>query len=123
MEGDASIVFASGKKSCLFDLNMTVEEVKMRMLNYDVFRKLVIEMELDDAVQDFRLLFGGHQMENDKTLEFYGIEVDDTIHLVLRLLGGMAKKGVKKLTKQQKVHEMRARVQYVTAQFPMRQGA
>ena len=25
VEGDASIVFASGKKSCLFDLNMTVD--------------------------------------------------------------------------------------------------
>jgi beta-galactosidase GanA len=37
------------------------------------------------------------------------------------LIGG-AKKGAKKLSKQQKLHEMRARVQYRTTQFPLQQG-
>ena len=36
----------------------------------------------------------------------------------------VAKKGVKKFTKHQKQkHEMRARVQYVTTQFPLQHGA
>lgn len=36
-----------------------------------------------------RLIFGGQQLEDAKTLEDYGVGEDDTFHLVLRLRGGM----------------------------------
>uniref|UniRef100_A0A7S1TUS4 Ubiquitin-like domain-containing protein n=1 Tax=Phaeomonas parva TaxID=124430 RepID=A0A7S1TUS4_9STRA len=36
-----------------------------------------------------RLIFGGKQLEADKSLEDYGIEDDATLHLVLRLRGGV----------------------------------
>ncbi|KAH7706584.1 ubiquitin [Aphelenchoides avenae] len=36
-----------------------------------------------------RLIFGGQQLQDDKTLAFYNIRKDNTIHLTLRLLGGM----------------------------------
>ena len=85
----------------------------MRMLNYDFFRNLVLERELNDPVYDFRLRCSGRtlDMENDQTLESYGVNAAHDLHLVFRLLGG-AKKGVKKVTKQEKLHITRAASMY-----------
>ncbi|CAG8600702.1 5502_t:CDS:2 [Acaulospora colombiana] len=38
---------------------------------------------------DQRLLYGGHQLEDNRTLEDYGIQKDSTVWLVLRLPGGI----------------------------------
>ena len=39
-------------------------------------------------VAEQRLIYGGHQLEDNKSLRDYNIERDSTIHLVLRLPGG-----------------------------------
>jgi len=46
-----------------------------------------------------RLIFGGQQLEDAKTLEDYGVGDDDTFHLVLRLRGGL-KQLLRKITGQ-----------------------
>ncbi len=38
--------------------------------------------------QEQRLIFAGKQLDDNKTLQEYGVKNDSTIHLVLRLRGG-----------------------------------
>ena len=53
----------------------TIEEIKAK----------ITEKEGIPAEQQ-RLIFGGQQLEDAKTLEDYGVDEDDTFHLVLRLV-------------------------------------
>ena len=85
--------------------------------------KTMIQEKEGHTPDEQRLLFHGKQLEDNNTLSYYNIVKESTVHLVFRLPGGMAKKGVKKMTKQQKIHEMRAKVQYVTTQFPLQHGS
>ena len=47
--------------------------------------------DLVKAINDFKLIFNGKQLENERTLASYGIENDSKLMLVLRLRGGMYK--------------------------------
>jgi large subunit ribosomal protein L40e len=59
--------------------NFTVEELK-----YLVNNKIV-----GSGIESFRLIFGGKQLEENKIISDYLIMSGSTIHLVLRLRGGM----------------------------------
>lgn len=50
--------------------------------------KMKLKEKNDVPVDEQRLLFGGHQLEDKRTLKSYSIQRDSTIHLVLRLPGG-----------------------------------
>ena len=116
------VVFGGRTTTVRVDLAMTVAEMKTRMLNYDTFRELVLKQQLDDPLTDFRLIFLGRQLENDGTLSDYNIQRESTIHLLLRLRGGMGPKASQKLKKEEKLHVLRSKAQYSTTQNRLQEG-
>lgn len=49
--------------------------------------KLMIEKEEGFPVDKMRLIYAGRQLEDSKTLNYYGIKEGSTIHFVLRMAG------------------------------------
>jgi hypothetical protein len=67
-------------------------------------KTLTVDAEEEDTIEDIknrimekegvptdqqRLIFGGKQLEGQKTLADYDVQEDSTFHMVLRLRGGM----------------------------------
>ena len=68
------------------------------------FLPFQVEAEEEDTIEDIknkimekegvpvdqqRLIFGGKQLDSDKTLADYDVQEDSTFHMVLRLRGGL----------------------------------
>ena len=58
----------------------------------DTVMDLMIKIHMEDRIgippDQQRLIFQGHQLQEDKTMEYCHVEEGDEVHLVLRLRGG-----------------------------------
>mmetsp|Transcript_43556 Transcript_43556/g.55900 ORF Transcript_43556/g.55900 Transcript_43556/m.55900 type:complete len:151 (-) Transcript_43556:139-591(-) len=70
-------------------------------------KTVTVDAEEEDTIEDIknkimekegvpidqqRLIFGGKQLDSEKTLADYDVQEDSTLHMVLRLRGGKSKK-------------------------------
>ena len=74
--------------------DMTIEELKNKNMD-----------RTNIGAREQRLAFNGKEVEDHQTIGFYNIHKESTLHLMLRLRGGMAKRGVaKRFSKQEKLN-------------------
>jgi len=76
--------------------------------------KAKIQVKTNIAVDKQRLIYAGRTQNDDNTLSVFNIREGDILHLALELVGGMPKKGTKKvvISKYEKVHGLRARATF-----------
>ena len=88
----------------------TIDNIKSKIVD----KKGIAE----DQVEELRLIFEGKQLEGEHTIGHYNIQKEDTLHLALRLKGGMPKKGVKKVLKDERMAQLKASCMYKSSMVP-----
>ena len=89
-----------------FDPNSTIEDVK-----------LSIEEKTSIPTDSQRLLFSGHELDDEKTVLECGIESEATVHLSLGLSGGAKKRKKKQYSTPKKNHHKKKKEVLLALKF------
>ena len=74
----------------IFVKSITSKTIALRVEGNDRVSHLKEKIFMKEGIktESQSLIYSGKQMQDDRTLNEYGVRQDATIHLVLRLLGG-----------------------------------
>jgi hypothetical protein len=75
----------------IFIKRLTGEIIPLRVKSSYTTKELktLLQETTEIPITHQRIIFDGKQFEDERTLSSYGVESKDTLHLVLRLSGGM----------------------------------
>ncbi|KAG9350772.1 hypothetical protein JZ751_024661 [Albula glossodonta] len=74
-------------------------------------KTITLEVEPSDTIEN-RLIFAGKQLEDGRTLSDYNIQKESTLHLVLRLRGGIIEPSLRQLAQKYNCDKMICRKCY-----------
>nr|XP_018912362.1 PREDICTED: ubiquitin-40S ribosomal protein S27a [Bemisia tabaci]XP_018912363.1 PREDICTED: ubiquitin-40S ribosomal protein S27a [Bemisia tabaci] len=103
----------------VFVHNLEGKSVPLEVQPNETVACLKHQIEASEAlpVREQRLIFGGSQLEDDKTLADYSILKGNTIHLTLSLAGGAKKRKKKNYSTPKKLKHKRKKVKLAVLKF------